>query len=210
MVTNCCSEDLSELSSAELLAIQLGIENEGRYVAESLLEQCGGLARVLKSDCAWLRRTVGLSPRSIRRLRVVAELSSRAAKEALLHVDALSNPTLVREYLSEYLVAAKREHFVCLYLDVRNQVLKVDTLFSGTVDAASVYPREIVSTALQVGAANIIIAHNHPSGSSQPSDADHRVTEKVRQALGLVDICLLDHLVLGQGEFFSFAKAGFL
>lgn len=210
MVTNCCSEDLRELTSAELLAIQLGVENEGRHVAESLLNQCGGLARVLRSDDAWLRNTVGLSPSSIRRLRVVAELSSRAAKEALLDVDVLSNPNLVREYLSEYLVAAKREHFVCLYLDVRNQVLKVDTLFSGTVDAASVYPREIVATALQVGAVNIIIAHNHPSGSSQPSEADHRVTEKVRKALGLVDICLLDHLVLGQGEFFSFAKAGFL
>ena len=210
MVTHCCSEDLSELTSADLLAIQLDVENEGKQVATSLLKQCGGLARVLKSDSAWLRNTVGLSPRSIRRLRVVAELSSRAAKEALLDVDALSNPNLVREYLSEYLVAAKREHFVCLYLDVRNRVLKVDTLFSGTVDAASVYPREIVTTALQVGAVNIIIAHNHPSGSSQPSEADHRVTDKVRKALGLVDICLLDHLVLGQGEFFSFAKAGFL
>ncbi|MDG0978265.1 MAG: DNA repair protein RadC [Halieaceae bacterium] len=210
MVTNCCSEDLSELTSAQLLAIQLNVENEGRQVAESLLDQCGGLARVLKSDSAWLRNTVGLSPRSIRRLRVVAELSSRAAKEALLDVNVLSNPNLVREYLSEYLLAAKREYFVCLYLDVRHQVLKVDTLFSGTVDSASVYPREIVATALQVGAVNIIIAHNHPSGCSQPSDADHRVTEKVRKALSLVDICLLDHLVLGQGEFFSFAKAGFL
>jgi DNA repair protein RadC len=210
VVNGCCSEDLSETSSAELLAIQLGIEDEGKRVAAALLDHCGGLANVLKADSTWLRNTVGLSKNSIRRLALVVELSSRAAKEALVDVNALSNPSLVREYLAGYLLAAKREHFVCLYLDVRNQIIRVETLFSGTVDAASVYPREIVAKALQVGAVNIIIAHNHPSGSSRPSEADHRVTEKVRKALSLVDICLLDHLVLGQGEFFSFAKEGFL
>lgn len=210
MVTDCCSEDLGELNSAQLLAIQLGIEHEGQQVANALLEQCGGLAKVLKSDSFWLRYEYGLSEVSIRRLRLVAELASRAAKEALVNVNVLSSPNLVREYLAEYLVAAKREHFVCLYLDVRNQIIRVETLFSGTVDSASVYPREIVAAALRVGAVNIIIAHNHPSGSAQPSDADHRVTENVRRALRLVDISLLDHLVLGQGEFFSFANEGFL
>lgn len=202
--------ELAGYSSAQLVSIQLGLGSDGCQIVDAILRQCGGLAKLCRADRHWLKQWSGLSDNSITRLQVALELAARAAKEELLTTDYLSSPTAVSRYLATHYLLARRECFMCLYLDAHHRVLDAEQLFIGTIDSASVYPREIVVAALRHCAVGIIVAHNHPSGCSEPSDADHRVTRRIKAALDLVDIRLLDHLILGQGEVFSFAKAGFL
>jgi len=123
---------------------------------------------------------------------------------------ALVSPEVSKDFLMLKLARLEHEVFCCLYLDNRHRVIGFEPLFRGTIDGASVYPREVVKRALQVNAAALIFAHNHPSGSAEPSEADRHITQRLKQALALVDIRVLDHFIIGEGNAFSFAERGLL
>lgn len=123
---------------------------------------------------------------------------------------ALESPNAVRNYLRMKLVEEPNEIFAALFLDSRHQVIKYEALFQGTIDGTAVYPRVVVQRALALNAGAIVMAHQHPSGITEPSSADHRITERLKDALALVDIRLLDHFIIGQGEPYSFAERGLL
>ena len=122
----------------------------------------------------------------------------------------LGSPKATRDYLSARLRHLEHEVFCCLYLDKRHRLMHCEELFRGTIDGASVHPREIVKLALQRNAAAVIVAHNHPSGIAEPSQADELITQRIKEALGLVDIRLLDHLIVGAGACVSLAERGLL
>ena len=124
--------------------------------------------------------------------------------------DYLSSPDLTRDYLKLRLSHEESEKFCVIWLDSRHSVLDFQVLFHGTVDGASVYPREVVKAGLAVNAAACVLSHNHPSGDPSPSDADKRITQRLQEALRLIDIRVLDHLVVGKGKLFSFAEAGYM
>jgi DNA repair protein RadC len=121
-----------------------------------------------------------------------------------------TSPEITTAYLRISLAMEEREHFHCLFLNNQHQLLQDRRMFSGTIDGSSVYPREVVKAALEIGAAAVIFAHNHPSGMADPSQADKQITEKLKQALALFDIRVLDHFVIGSGEPYSFAEHGLL
>lgn len=122
----------------------------------------------------------------------------------------LTSPTRVREYLTVHLSEKEHEVFCVLFLDSQHRAISFDEMFQGTIDSASVYPREVVKRALQHNAAAVVLAHNHPSGDPSPSDADRRITDRLQEALGLIDVRVLDHLVIGQEPAVSFAERGYI
>jgi len=137
-------------------------------------------------------------------------MAKRHFKEVLQRGSALSSPDITRAYLSAQLRGYSYEVFACLFLDNQHRVIQLDELFRGTIDGASVYPREVVKKALHHNAAAVIFAHNHPSGIAEPSAADKHITEKLKQALALFDIRVLDHFIIGDGQPYSFAEHGLL
>jgi DNA repair protein RadC len=128
----------------------------------------------------------------------------------LPHTDALTNPEAVKNYLATQFAGLEHEIFACLFLDNRHRVIRYEELFRGTIDGCSVHPREVVKAALTANAAAVILAHNHPSGVAEPSRADTQLTKRLTDALGLVDIRVLDHLVVGGAETVSFAERGLI
>ena len=144
------------------------------------------------------------------RLRASRELVQRWMMEDLRRSPVLQNPRAVRDYLVVHYAGQERETFACLFLDNRHRLIAVEDLFLGTIDGASVHPREVVKRALQVNAAALILAHNHPSGVAEPSQADELITVRLRDALALVDIRVLDHIVVGGGSCVSFAERGLM
>ena len=144
------------------------------------------------------------------RLQATRELVQRLLLEDMRQGPVLANPKTVREHLSLHFAGRERETFACLFLDNRHRLIAVEDLFLGTIDGASVHPREVVKRALQVNAAALILAHNHPSGVAEPSQADELITVRLRDALELVDIRVLDHIVVGDGACVSFAERGLL
>jgi DNA repair protein RadC len=144
------------------------------------------------------------------RLRASRELVQRWMLEDMRRQPVLANPRTVREYLSLHYACHEREVFSCLFLDNRHRLIAVEELFLGTVDGASVHPREVVKRALKLNAAAVILAHNHPSGIAEPSQADELITVRIRDALALVDIRVLDHLVVGGTSVTSFVERGLL
>ena len=143
-------------------------------------------------------------------LQAVLEMAKRHFEEILKKGDALTSPDTTRAYLSVQLRGYSYEVFACLFLDNQHRVLKFEELFRGTIDGASVYPREVAKKALLHNAAAVILAHNHPSGISEPSHADRQITDKLKQALSLFDIRVLDHFIVGDGTPYSFAEHGLL
>ena len=123
---------------------------------------------------------------------------------------ALTSPDATRDFLMLELALLEHEAFYCLFLDNRHRVLKAECCFQGTIDSANIYPREVVKRALQINASALILAHNHPSGLAEPSEADRAITRRLIDALGLVDIRVLDHFIIGGAEHFSFAEHGLL
>jgi len=207
---NTAIADIAKKTTAELLSIQMGLSSQDAGVLENVLGYYGSLAELYRVPTDNVQRKTGLSSESLFRLHVAREVMRRAMADRLVERDALSSPQAVETFLQHHLFNSRRERFVVIHLNAHNRVLDTQDLFLGTVDAASVYPREVVASALACNAVSLIVAHNHPSGASEPSQADHKVTQKLKSALALFDIQLLDHLVLGQGQVFSFAKAGFL
>ena len=151
------------------------------------------------------------APADVRaRLRAWRKLVQRWMLEDLRRLPVLASPGTVREYLAVHYAGHEREEFGCLFLDNRHRLIAAEMMFTGTVDGATVHPREVVKRALQVNAAAVILAHNHPSGVAEPSQADEMITARIRDALALVDIRVLDHLIVGGTQVTSLAERGLI
>ena len=203
----------SALSEAELLAILLRTGTRGRSaldVARELLVEFGSLRSLLTADRERVCRAQGLGAARYSALQAALELTRRHYQELMMTGSALSNPRATREFLRSRLRDLPHEVFCCVYLDNRHRVIAFKELFRGTIDGASVHPREVVKEALARNAAAVILVHNHPSGLAEPSQADELITRRLKEALGLVDIRVLDHLVVGDGGCESFAERGLL
>lgn len=203
----------SVLSDAELLAIFLRTGVKGKSavdLARELLTHFGSLRALLTADLATFCQSHGLGRAKYAQLQAVLEMARRHLAQALERGDALTSPQLTQRYLLSQLRDRSHEVFACLFLDNQHRVIRYQELFHGTLDGAAVYPREVVKQALLVGAAAVILAHNHPSGIAEPSRSDRAITERLQQALGLMDIRVLDHLVVGDGYCVSFAERGWL
>lgn len=201
------------LSDAELLALFIGQGLPGQNAVElarSWLASHQDLAGLLALDMSRFCDLNGAGSARYVLLQAALELGRRVISQPLLRGSALSNPEQVQQFLQLQIARSPREHFGVLFLDTQHRALHWEVLFSGTLNAAAVYPREVVRVALQQGAAAVILAHNHPSGVAEPSLADRQITERIQQALALVDIRTLDHLVLGAGITVSFAERGWL
>jgi DNA repair protein RadC len=201
------------LTDAELLAIFLRTGTPGKSavdLARELLTDFGSLQALLDADLSRFCQANGLGSAKYAQLQAVLEMARRHFKEILQRGNALTSPDITRAYLSAHLRGYSYEVFACLFLDNQHRVIKLDELFRGTIDSASVYPREVAKQALHHNAAAVIFAHNHPSGISEPSQADRQITEKLKQALALFDIRVLDHFIIGDGQPYSFAEHGLL
>ncbi|MBL1376142.1 RadC family protein [Zobellella iuensis] len=203
----------ASLSDAELLAIFLRTGAKGMdavTLARTLLSRFGSLRQLLLADRHRFCEGPGLGLAKFVQLQASLELMRRFLDEKLVREHALTSPELTRQYLQAQLRDRPREVFALLLLDNQHRVIRFHELFYGTLDAAAVYPREIVALVLKLGAAAVILVHNHPSGVAEPSRADRMITERIQAALGLLDVRVLDHLVVGDGETVSFAERGWL
>lgn len=207
------NQGAAALSDAELLAIFLRTGMPGRSavdLARDLLNGFGSLRDLVQADMPTFCRHPGLGPAKYVQLQAVMEMARRHLFEELKRGTALTSPGAVRQYLRSRLAHLPHEVFACLFLDNQHRVIAFEELFQGTLDSASVYPREVVKRALSLNAAALILTHNHPSGVAEPSQADQMLTRRLKEALALVDIRVLDHLVVGDGEPVSFAERGLL
>jgi len=201
------------LSDAELLAVLLQTGYKQRnavQLAGDLLLQFGGLPGVMRTDAAALLACQGIGEAKYAVLQAATELARRQALQELDGADVLSSPGQTRRFLQHHLGSRVREVFSVIFLDNQHSVICCEDLFLGTLDGAAVYPREVAVRALQYRAAAVIFAHNHPSGLAEPSSADRRITERLCAALGLLDIRVLDHIIVGRGTEYSFAEQGLL
>ncbi|MFQ5644329.1 MAG: DNA repair protein RadC [Thiogranum sp.] len=201
------------LSDAELLAIFLRTGLPGLSAVElarGLILEHGGLRKLLQADRRRFCSTRGLGNAKYAQLQAVLELARRHLGENLVRSDTLKDPAATRSYLRARLRDYPYEVFACLFLDNRHRLICYEELFRGTIDGASVHPREVLRHALQHNAAALIFAHNHPSGVAEPSDADRRITRRLKEALGLIDIRVLDHVIIGDRDATSFAELGLL
>jgi DNA repair protein RadC len=199
------------LSDSELLAILLGTGTRGQPVAElarRVLSQWGGLTGLLGSSPAELVRANGLGPARVARLMAALELGRRYLGAPIEPRSALAAPQDAARFLKAKLLDLPHEVFCCLFLDTRHRLIRYEELFRGTIDGATVYPREVVKRALAHNASAVILGHNHPSGVSEPSEADRSITLKLAKALALVEIRLLDHVVVSRGGHVSLAERG--
>jgi DNA repair protein RadC len=208
------------LSDAELLALLLrtGIKGKGvLQMADELLQLKGsgdgrsgfdGIAGLLNASAADLQRVKGLGPAKRAELLAVLELTRRALGQQLRERAVFASPEAVKQYLQLHLGAKAHEVFAVLFLDVQNRLLAMEELFRGTLTQTSVYPREVVLRALHHQCAAVVLAHNHPSGSVQPSRADEALTQSLKAALALVDVRVLDHVIVGAGDTLSMAERG--
>ncbi|MDR6937300.1 DNA repair protein RadC [Luteibacter sp. 3190] len=200
------------LSDAELLAVLIGNGTAGCdavATGRALLSRAGSLGRLL-AEPDHLPPVPGIGP--VKRARLVAalELARRALGEGLTDLPRIESPRDSAQYLQARLSHLSHEVFACLFLDTRHRVLAYEELFRGTIDGASVYPREVVRACLRHHASAVILAHNHPSGVPEPSRADRDITQVLVDALALMDIRVLDHIVVGRGEPVSMAERGLL
>jgi DNA repair protein RadC len=214
------------LADAELLAILLrtGIVGKGvLQMAQELLDAprtdaatgrlsggFGGIAGLLQASPADLERVKGLGPAKRAELVAVLELARRALAQQLRERPVFDSPDTVKQYLQLHLAAKGHEVFAVLFLDSQNRLLALEELFRGTLSQTSVYPREVVLRALHHGAAAVVLAHNHPSGSVEPSRADEALTHTLRTTLALVDVRVLDHVIVAPGQTLSMAEKGWM
>lgn len=201
------------LSDAELLAIFLRIGIPGTNaidLARNLLKDFGSLRALLTADAKKLTEHKGIGQAKYVQLQAVLELSRRFFAEEMQRKNSFTSTKETCEYLRTKLRDKSRETFLVLFLDNQHQLIKEETLFTGTVNAAAVYPREILKRALDLNANAIILAHNHPSGVPEPSQADRQITARIMDALSLVDIRLLDHIIIGDKLVVSFAERGLI
>jgi DNA repair protein RadC len=198
------------LTDVELLAVMLGTGLPGQNVlqlAQNLLDQFEDLAGLLQAPPAVLQTTKGLGGSARRaQLLAVLELSRRVLMQKMRKRDVMGNPENVLHFLQLHLSAHQHEVFAVMFLDNQNSFLAFKEMFSGTLNQTSVYPREVVKLALELGAGSVILAHNHPSGNVRPSPADTQLTRTLQSALAIVDIKVLDHIIVGPGKTWSMAE----
>ena len=207
------SQGAAALSDAELLAIFRGSGTRGRdavATARALLAEHGPLRALLERPAASLAALPGLGPARACLLSGALELGHRQLAADLARGEALTDPQAAGRYFARRLRGHPYEVFAALFLDTRHRALGFEELFRGTVDGAEVHPREVARRALAHNAAALIVGHNHPSGSPEPSAADRAVTARLKQALALVDVRLLDHFVIGDGAPVSLAARGWV
>jgi DNA repair protein RadC len=203
----------AHLSDAELLALCLRTGIAGASAVEfarDLIGQFSGLRSLLSADHRKLCAIKGLGVAKAAQLAAILEIARRCLAESLDAGPALGTPTAVRDYLRLSLGSRPHEVFVALFLDAQHRVLRIEELFRGTLTQTSVYPREVVKAALSANAAAAIFAHNHPSGVAQPSSADELLTRRLKDALALVDVRVLDHFVVAANHTLSFAERGLI
>ena len=216
------------LSDIELLAILLrtGIQGKGvLQMAEELLQLkndsasrttdgrqggFGGIAGLLHATADDLKRVKGLGPAKRAEIVAVLELARRAMAQKLQEREVFADPNAVKHYMQLYLANKQHEVFAVIFLDVQNRLLAMEELFRGTLTQTSVYPREVVLRALHHQAAAVVLAHNHPSGTVEPSRADEALTQTLKAALALIDVRVLDHIIVGPGQALSMAEKGLL
>jgi DNA repair protein RadC len=203
----------ASLSDGELLALLLGTGIRGRNAAEiarSALEEWGGLTNLFGAGAAELARTKGVGPARAAKIVAALELSRRYLAAPQDARSSLHAPVDAARFFKARLLDLPHEVFCCLFLDTRHRLIRYEELFRGTIDGATVYPREVVKRALHHNASAVIAGHNHPSGVSEPSEADRSITLKLAKALALVEIRLLDHVVVSRGGHVSLAERGWL
>lgn len=203
----------SFLSNAELLAIFLQSGTRGKTaldLAKELLNEFDGFKRLLHSHLAEFCQKPGLGQAKYALLQAALELARRHQEECIQRGEALNNSQITQQFLAAKLQHHQDEVFACLFLDNRNQVLAYEELFHGTLHEAPIYPRTLVKRAIVHNAAKVILAHNHPSGHPSPSQADKDITALLKQALALIDVEIIDHIIIGLKKHYSFAEAGWL
>ncbi|QAZ40556.1 hypothetical protein C1M51_14600 [Methylibium sp. Pch-M] len=201
------------LADAELLALLLrtGLKGQGvLQLAQALLDRFGGLSGLLATDTVELGSVKGLGPAKRAELAAVLEIARRSLASRLAQTPVFDSPQAVKDYLQLQLASKPHEVFAVLFLDTQHRLLAFEELFRGTLNQASVYPREVVKRALALNAAAAILSHNHPSGVAEPSRADEALTQALKAALALVDVRVLDHFVVARGGVVSFAERGLL
>lgn len=201
------------LSDAELLAIFLRTGTAGQPVmalARELIRQFGSLRGLMTASHRHFCSVKGLGDAKFAQVQAAMEMARRVMDEPLRQGDPLRSPDDTRNFLRSRLGTYPHEVFAGLFLDNRHRVIRYQELFRGTIDGAAVYPREVVRQALEFNAAAVIFAHNHPSGVAEPSQSDVSLTRRLKDALGLVDIRVLDHMVIGHGEVVSLAERGLM
>ncbi len=201
------------LSDAELLAIFLRTGIKGKTavdLARDIISHFGGLRQLLLADKTAFCQFSGLGDAKFAQLQAVLELSRRHLKETLQRGEFLQNPQATQNYLTAQLRDLPYEVFACLFLDNQHRVIEFEILFQGTINGSSVHPREVVRKTLKHNAAALILAHNHPSGVAEPSGADRHITKQLTEALALIDVRVLDHIVVGDGECVAFSERGWI
>lgn len=201
------------LDDKELLAIFLrtGVSGYSAVdLAEQLLKTFGGLSGLLGASESSFCEAYGLGPAKFVQLQAVLEMSSRYYQDMIETRPVFSNSETVKQWLQLKMYDYEKEVFACLFLNSQHELLMYEEVFQGTINRSPVYPREVAKLALQHNAAAVIFAHNHPSGHSQPSQADEAITQELKGALSLFDVNVLDHFVVAKSEVFSFAQNGLL
>ena len=201
------------LADAELLALLLRTGVQGTPVlqlAQGLLDRFGGWAGLLAASVQDLGQVKGVGPAKRAEIAAVLEIARRSLNQQLVEKPAMADVDTVKTFLRLHLGALGHEVFAVLFLDAQLKLIAMETLFRGTLSATTVHPREVVKRALALGAGAAILAHNHPSGVAEPSRADELLTRQLSQALALVDVRVVDHLVVGGHEVVSFAERGLL
>jgi len=207
------TETVRQQTDIELLVALIGTGSSSvtaSKIAKRLLRRFGCLRALLHADTADILACKGIGHARLGILRALPELARRYYAESLPSGETIRSPGDTEAYLQSKMRHLDHELFCCLFLDNRHRVLAFDALFRGTIDGTSVYPREVVKEALAVNAAAVILAHNHPSGVAEPSQADERITQRLKSALDLVDIRLLDHFIIGDGPATSLARRGLI
>lgn len=203
----------ASLSDAELLAIFLRTGVSGKSavdLARHLLLQFGSLRALMEADQLTFSRQLGLGPAKFAQLQAVLEMARRHLAERLRRESVLDSPLVVRDYLKALLRHEPHEVFGCLFLDAKHRVLAFEALFRGSIDTTSVYPRQVIKRALAHNAAALILCHNHPSGIAEPSQADRVLTKRLQKALDLIDVRVLDHFIIGEGDPLSMSEYGWM
>jgi len=201
------------LSDAELLAIFLRVGTRGKTaldLARDLINHYGSLKSLLASKQTDFCAFPGMGPAKYVQLQASLEISKRYFHDEMRESNSITNPDATKQFLRRALSNKKHEVFACLYLNTQHLILAFEELFTGTLDAASVYPREVVRHVIDKGAAAVIFCHNHPSGSTAASQADILLTERLTRALELIDVRVLDHMIVAGNQVTSFAEQGLL
>ena len=203
----------ASLSDAELLAVLLGTGVPGRNVvdlARALLRKFGSLRQLLEADKTQFLLEPGLGPAKYAMLQATVDLGRRYLDEAIERAPALESAISVRRYLKSMVLHEVSEVFGCLFLDTKHRPIAFEILFRGTIDHANIYPREIVRRSLELNAAALILCHNHPSGNTEPSQADCHLTLRLKKSLSLIDVRVLDHFIIGDGDPLSMVERGLM